>query len=435
MEGILGDMHFFEQKVWWSHWKKGLVSTTFDLRRFDAKTRPQPSHFLSDIYMFTEALKTILQTIKMSSLVPSFRDEDVPTFKIRFDVPPPLRYIPLAYHFKDTLVKASKIPLYLGGVLSALTLFGYYVYASYSILLGGLIMVPFGVLTLSYWLGFVTAFFVSIFKTYTYRDEIECFANVCQVSPTTFLFMQFCYEWLAACTTASVKVGDRNLLFRTMDWRIPLLKNLVCKLEFYDGDRLVYTTVSFAGCVSVQTGVSVSQGWACAINCRRTVPWYFPLNLVRVWMGKKSASYVLRHVLEKEMGYVEAIAYLTRQDYINPSYMTLFSPSDQRGIVLANGRQRGPLRTHSFDLSSPKRLVQTNHDWWDEPSVSWMQNLTASTQRKNIILNAPSSYETCEKAICSYFQGPVNASSTIFVCLLDPSQANDATIPFLRIPK
>ncbi len=151
-------------------------------------------------------------------------------------------------------------------------------------------------------------------------------------------------------------------------------------------------------------------------------------------MGKKSASYALRHVLEKEMGYVEAIAYLTRQDYINPSYMTLFSPSDQRGIVLANGRQRGPLRTHSFDLSSPKRLVQTNHDWWDEPSVSWMQNLTASTQRKNIILNAPSSYETCEKAICSYFQGPVNASSTIFVCLLDPL-SNDGTIPFLRIPK
>lgn len=370
----------------------------------------------------------------MYTSTPLFRKEEVPTFKVKLNVHPSLRYIPIAYHFKDTLIKASKIPIYLGSALSAFTLFGYYIYCTYSILLGGLVVVPFGILTLSYWLAFLTALFVSFFKSYTYQDEIECFANVCQGSASTFLFMQFCYEWLAACTTATVKVEDQHLLFRTMDWSIPLLKDLVCKLEFYDdGDRLVYTTVSFAGCVSVQTGVSVSKGWACAINCRRTVPWYFPLNLIRVCMGKRSASYALRHVLEHDMDYLEAIAYLTRQDYINPSYMSIFSPRYGKGIVLANGRQRGPIRTRPYDLEKEDRLVQTNHDWWDEPRVSWMQNRTASTQRKKSILNAPSSHETCEETVQAYFTGPVNASSTIFVCLLNPSDAK-VPIPLLKIP-
>ena len=357
----------------------------------------------------------------------------------------------------EALKKASWIPFYIFCVLSTLS-FGlcYLSFFSPAPLFLRFIFAPFatvfGCLFICFRLGRFLSFYGFYFGNPRYKKEIAYLADQTGVEGSLLLFMQFCYEWMSACTAVGLSIEGAPVMFRTMDWKLPILKKLTILLEVRKDGKPLYRAVTWVGCVSIYTAIAYPPDerhppWIVAMNCRKTNPLYLPRNLLRLVMGKSSPGYAIRHALDSGMSYEEVLAFFTRQDYISPSFMTfvgarrpLTRPSTDycpHVSVMAHLANFGEetFRMRSSYLDAPDQcLLQTNHDWWDEPhKVSWWQNFTKSVPRKQKVLSLMRSFTSVTDLMDTLLVEPVHRPDTIYASVLVADR--NVYEPLIQIPK
>lgn len=368
----------------------------------------------------------------------------VRTFVLNLDLEPSKRWKALFHPsspYKASLHKAAWIPFVVGSILGLVS-YGAYWLSPYLYLglapahLGLIWWVLYTILlatTFLFWFARIVSFLAWTFcPSLCYRDELRGLAEASGISPPLLLFMQFCYEWMSACTTAIVILEDHLVMFRTMDWKLPILKELTVEVEGRRDQKTVFRAVTWLGCLSIYTGVSChpTDPFGIAMNCRKSPsPWiYFPRNLMNLLLGKRSTGYVIRETLEGGMSYTQAKAYLTRQGFISPSYMTIVSPRQASVFAfdapLFRSRRLLAQRGIMIDALRLARqtICQTNYDWWvPDNKVSWWQNFTSSLERRDAAHRQPILFMTIDQVFESFDNPPIRKTDTIYSCVLDPT--------------
>jgi len=338
------------------------------------------------------------------------------SYTLNLDLPPQDRWTNLFTGsnkpYRKMLVKASWIPFGVGTGLAAASLGVWYAWPA--TLLVSLIVCPFivciWVLTILFFLARLIAVGAACCGRGHYYRELWGISQTTGVPLNLLLFMQFGYEWMSACTTVIVLLEGRPVMFRTMDWRISMLKGMTVRVKAMKNGQLIFQGVTWCGCVTLYTGISYheKEPFGIAMNCRKTYTplIYFPWNMFRFLQGKRCSGYAIRHVLEHQMSWAEATAYLSRQAYISPSYMTLVGNAG--GRIMAHGRFQDDF--HSLfvdkdDIGGGQVMCQPNHDWWlPDENVSWWQNLTHSLDRRDFVECLPTIYASSGAIFDSFFE-------------------------------
>src|SRR5437660_715982 len=62
-------------------------------------------------------------------------------------------------------------------------------------------------------------------RSIMYHDEICYIASRINMDPFEILLMQLVYETSSACTSTIIRIGEKEVFFRTMDWPLHFLKD------------------------------------------------------------------------------------------------------------------------------------------------------------------------------------------------------------------
>lgn len=359
---------------------------------------------------------------------------DIPVFKIGLEVPPGLRWIPVAYHFREPLAKVVKshtseldVVFVVGSTLLWLTS----------------LWVPLLALPL-YVMGAVAAVFYSLRVLamaaswsgwkYPHREEIGCFANVCQVAHHNMLFTQLLMFFTHFGASAVVRVGGRWQLFHS--YSSIRSHALAVRLDVYDGDRLLYSAVSTAGWMGVHTAVSRTRHWAASTHYRESSVLNILLTFLRLACGAKWLSpFALRHALESDMEYDAALAFLSRAATADRAFTVMLSPRQDKAVALAHSRWGGGV-DNSFTRRPTNNvpLVACSHDWWDtRPVRSCLHFFRGknSRDRHAYLVRAtlsPSNFDNVDQAVAKLCRAPVLRLDG-FGAFLDPMPDADNPCP------
>ncbi|CAI7571001.1 unnamed protein product [Penicillium viridicatum] len=136
--------------------------------------------------------------------------------------------------------------------------------------------------------------------------EIRGISRVTGISLYLLICLNVVLDLLMGCTSGGVRMLDglwtRMVHFRTLDWGMDPLRDLIVQLEFVRDDapdKVLATCITYVGFVGVLTGVrkdlSVSLNFRAVHDSRRNVGFYF--NYLLVLLGlRQSITSLLRHV-------------------------------------------------------------------------------------------------------------------------------------------
>ncbi|KAL4916641.1 beta subunit of N-acylethanolamine-hydrolyzing acid amidase-domain-containing protein [Aspergillus aurantiobrunneus] len=146
------------------------------------------------------------------------------------------------------------------------------------------------------------------------NQEIRGIADTTGIDLYLVVALNVLLDLLMGCTSGAAlsspsegQGGQRMLHFRTLDWDMPLLRQLLVKLEFVSSDAedspVLATNITYVGFVGVLTGIR--QGLSVSLNFRpnhdasswvKQVKYYGRLLLVLLGL-KRSISSMLRQVV------------------------------------------------------------------------------------------------------------------------------------------
>lgn len=178
----------------------------------------------------------------MSSTSSTSSPLDIPVYRIDLGLPPKDRYVQVASDFAERM--RAVIPLY-EEILSLL-----------------LIYRP---------LIFITKLFVRLFLRSVWDHEqtleIRSIAEHARIDLSLVVVLNTLLDILLGCTSGAMTVRDKRSLhspahllhFRTLDWGMPALRDLLIALEFVDStsanpDQVLARSVTYAGFVGCLTG-------------------------------------------------------------------------------------------------------------------------------------------------------------------------------------
>jgi hypothetical protein len=205
-----------------------------------------------------------------------------------------------------------------------------------------------------------------------YADEIAYIAQRMKMSFDEVLVLQLIYECSSACTSAILHVGSNDLFFRTMDWPMEFLKSITIELNIKKNDVSIahgITWIGYVGLLTVTTAASDYSGsnmFGVSINYRATKDITLGSiikNAFRTFNMKWPIGYLVRDIIEKNMGKTRAIKTLCDAHLISPCYITVFSEGSSQ-IITRDADSIVSIRNTD--------LIQTNCDYdKTEPNILW----------------------------------------------------------------
>lgn len=251
----------------------------------------------------------------------------------------------------------------------------------------------------------------SSFGQAIHYEEIKSISDILHIDIEKVILLQLCYEMFAACTSAMFKFKGRNIHFRTMDWPMTFLKYVTVRLEFQRKGRTVFKAVSWLGYVGIFTGVAPEK-YSVALNYRRNDDSIFN-NVARAMTLKWPAGYMLRHILENEYNFKDAMNMIQEAQLIAPCYITI-CPDIGSSYLIIRDRDK----TYQKRKSS-KLLVQTNIDP-DKVKPNILYSIERNEYARNTIRKKVNKWTNFEDIKKDLLKHPIKNNDTIYYCIIDP---------------
>lgn len=261
--------------------------------------------------------------------------------------------------------------------------------------------------------------------TLMYEEEMKDIASILGVDWTLILALQLAYESFAACTSAVLCLASspNPVHFRTMDWAMPLLKDLTVHLVIQnDRNETLWEAIGWAGCVGVLTGVKTGLG-SISVNYRPYDNAPFPVSILggleRACQGAWPVGHLVRDCLEHSLCFSALEERLTKAPLIASTYLTLGSPSPKDGRAVRIIRSSH--QSHVLPLEDDDDcLVQTNADFIENQKDT--KNVFASKERVAFMKSLnPSSVKDL---ISQVMRPPVLTSICLYACIMDSSSSS-----------
>lgn len=350
--------------------------------------------------------------------------KNCPTFDIDLDAPPETRWDHIIPHYKTQIPKAAGLAEEMLGSKNA--------------------NVAENILNMA------TSW--NALKMPGWDDEIRGICKSSGLSVGKVLLVQLIYEAFAACTSVIVNGKNHPIHIRTMDWDLPILKELTIQINFKRRDKTVFTGTTWVGYIGVLTGMK-ARAFSVSINYRQTRYGInspikgFMYNLYRFAMGHWAIGFLVRDVLDSDANYYKAVKKFTNAELISPTYITICGTRKNQGMIIT--RNRSP---HDNNIGNVKTLlgvgdiVQANTDHWRTGDIcskdcvgeEW-NNICESKYRQKFVLDA---LDKCENRDCLDTLWIIMATDpcysddiTIYTSLMIPAQSNMVTevnIPMRR---
>lgn len=137
-----------------------------------------------------------------------------------------------------------------------------------------------------------------------------------------------------------------------------LFAKLMANVEYYDGDKLIYSVDTIAGSVFALTGI---RHGAFAVNCDTRKAQNFTKDLISVIKDNSMPTlWMMKKTLEEETSYAAATTRLRTERTGGPVYFIVSGLKDNEGMVI----EKDTNSTYAYyELSETNWfLVQTNSD-------------------------------------------------------------------------
>ncbi|KAJ5689245.1 beta subunit of N-acylethanolamine-hydrolyzing acid amidase-domain-containing protein [Penicillium macrosclerotiorum] len=235
---------------------------------------------------------------------------------------------------------------------------------------------------------------MSLRRLYTDEEtaELQGISRTTDIDLYLLICLNTVLDLLMGCTSGGVRTinGSENpkmLHFRTLDWGMDPLRNLIVQLEFVHGDnprKVLATSITYVGFVGVLTGVR--QGLSASLNFRpvhdTSRNWAFYFNHLLVLLGQRqSISSLLRECIlsrPSEPKYKRPVSTLDEIIANVPSMPTtaayLIFSDGERTAVMEKDHRTAVVR------SSTSFIVVTNNDQHPD---STSPKTIAADKRKN----------------------------------------------------
>jgi hypothetical protein len=223
---------------------------------------------------------------------------------------------------------------------------------------------------------------MKFFNKLYYVDEISYIADRMGMNFDEILVLQLIYECSSACTSAVLNINGDDLFVRTMDWPMDFLKQMTIQLNIKKNGIAIAQGITWIGYVGLLTAMTASNDYSgmasnafgISINYRKTQDITLGTiikNAFRTFNMKWPVGYLVRDIIEKNMGRTRAIKTLSDAHLISPCYITVFSPGNSKMITRD---------ANAFVSIRDINLVQTNCDYdKTEPNILW------SCERRNLM--------------------------------------------------
>ncbi|AYV83998.1 MAG: acid ceramidase [Hyperionvirus sp.] len=262
------------------------------------------------------------------------------------------------------------------------------------------------------WIG-ICAKLVIDKKNALYYDELLYIAKMLNVGIEKLVLMQLLYEASTACTSIVTNVGHERVLFRTMDWDMPLLKSLTIELEYISGGKTLFVAPVWVGSVGIFT-LNIPGKYSMALNYRRTKnvgSWDLLENVYRAFNMSWPISYLLRHIAESKMDYADAVKALESSQLIAPCYITICSP-DYAAVITRDVKTFTTRKCTEY-------LIQTNRDYIsNESKDNIMMSIERYEHAEKQILKNKNNFSSEAELVKTMMTHPIYQPCTVYFSLM-----------------
>ncbi|KAM0262746.1 hypothetical protein ACHAQJ_001540 [Trichoderma viride] len=314
------------------------------------------------------------------------------------------------------------------------------------------------------------AAFLLLRRVYSSEEtqELEGIAKASGVDMYFLVAFNLLLDALLGCTSGGVltrlKKGEkqkqthtepraRMMHFRTLDWAMPELRNVLVVLEFVRSksekpETVIARTITYAGFVGVLTGVrqnlSISLNFRPNHNCS-TLSLRIHQSLVLLGVRQSISSVLRQHFLRPERRHltIDHMAKSITRTHAAPCYVILCSGTEttiiQKDLVSAQTRSAVDFIVHTNHDFAPTDPSCQAYNQKESSTILGMESLVEeSEERKDCILSkwtalakrqerelkkqgkreSPAIFEqTLQRWVKSY---PIMNECTHFGCILDP---------------
>ena len=259
-----------------------------------------------------------------------------------------------------------------------------------------------------------------------WQQELKAIAELSGQSYDMFFNLNIGYdlENVFGCTSAIFFDSKLQQMvhFRTLDWDMPILKDLTIIADFVKDSRVIYSAVTWVGFIGVYTAVSES-GHSISLNYRK--PDYNKILrqsiiIKNLFTSKMPTCLMIREALENHDG-EDLITFVKTREVIAPCYIII--STKQRAHCMVKGLDSKD-RTRSNKTNRP--LIQTNHDinhlydnfdsWADKDDL-----LVSSFKRYNEVSDMLDRSRLTHVDLKEVFlRDPIKNKYTVYIAVLFP---------------
>lgn len=256
-------------------------------------------------------------------------------------------------------------------------------------------------------------------------QEMQGIAMMCHVDFDTILKFNVGYDLLTACTAAaSLDPCSHNMKhFRTLDWDLPILKQLTIIAKFYRSGRHLYSAVTQVGAVGVITGLS-SMGHSISLNFRKpdVAIWRRAAYKITALVWRQlPCSLLIRKQLDLNLETTDFISTMQTAVMASPCYLVIVDKARATLITYGPGVNEKMQRWHA------EPFTQTNHDR-DHAYRSFLrwagsdELLRNSRCRARQMTSVLTSARECTKSVTpdEWLVHPVINNQTVFAVVMCP---------------
>ncbi|GMR62190.1 hypothetical protein PMAYCL1PPCAC_32385 [Pristionchus mayeri] len=207
-----------------------------------------------------------------------------------------------------------------------------------------------------------------------YANELEGIANRTGLPMGEIVILNVIYDLTSYNTSRILFQGCTGILAcdengrilhgRNLDYMMQnLLRNITILVDFYRGEKLVYSGTTFAFYTGLLTGQRPG-GFTVSLNQRYSGSFTENLLAAVVTKFQNPVSFLIRRTLDEESSFARAVDRLSSTHIIAPCYMIVGGMTEYEGAIISRDRWS------AADVQTLNEtnwfLVQTNFDHWNE---------------------------------------------------------------------